>query len=244
MYERDPTDRRADRRTVSATDWMRSAARHRPVRRRARGKRPAEDRRSCDVALHEAVADASARKRDRVAVAAHRRRDSGGDRARVSPAPSLSAPSASDSAWTQRRPTVQATHQQRDRVRGERHVEASTLPDDYGSQLETLVGTDGVHVIRPGRRSSTCAVSRVLPLQASVDQRAAPPKGPVATALILRSRTERLRFLNAVHRELAVTAFLARHGRHAGQLRGRAHGDADRSARLPRPCAKWQPPAT
>jgi signal transduction histidine kinase len=86
-------------------------------------------------------------------------------------------------------------------------VEASTLPDEYGPQLETLVGTEGVHVIRLGD-GEFVAVSRVLPLQASAE----PPssaKGPVATALILRSRTERLRFLNAVHRELAVTAFLA-----------------------------------
>jgi signal transduction histidine kinase len=87
------------------------------------------------------------------------------------------------------------------------HVEASTLPDRYGSQLESLVGTDGVHVMRLGD-GEYVAVSRTLPLQASVD-RASSPKGPVATALILRSRTERLRFLNAVHRELAVTAFLA-----------------------------------
>jgi signal transduction histidine kinase len=87
------------------------------------------------------------------------------------------------------------------------HVEASTLPEEFSSQLEPLVGTEGVHVIRLGDGEHV-AVSRVLPLQASVD-RAPSAKGPVATALILRSRTERLRFLNAVHRELAVTAFLA-----------------------------------
>ena len=86
-------------------------------------------------------------------------------------------------------------------------VEASTLPDQYSSPLETLVGTEGVHVIRLGD-GEYVAVSRVLPLQASVNH-ASSTKGPVATALILRSRTERLRFLNAVHRELAVTAFLA-----------------------------------
>jgi signal transduction histidine kinase len=86
-------------------------------------------------------------------------------------------------------------------------VEASTLPDEYGPQLETLVGTEGVHVIRLGD-GEFVAVSRVLPLQASAEPPSA-AKGPVATALILRSRTERLRFLNAVHRELAVTAFLA-----------------------------------
>ena len=86
-------------------------------------------------------------------------------------------------------------------------VEASTLPEQYGSQLETLVGTEDVHVIQLGD-GEYVAVSRVLPLQASVNH-APSATGPVATALILRSRTERLRFLNAVHRELAVTAFLA-----------------------------------
>lgn len=93
-------------------------------------------------------------------------------------------------------------------VNGE--VEASTLPDQYSSQLETLVRAQDVHVIRLGE-GEYVAVSRVLPLQASVGPTspATPAKGPVATAVILRSRTERLRFLNAVHRELAVTAFLA-----------------------------------
>ena len=86
-------------------------------------------------------------------------------------------------------------------------VEASTLPDQYGPQLETLVGTEGVHVIRLGD-GEYVAVRRVLALQAS-GERASSAKSPVATALILRSQTERLRFLNAVHRELAVTAFLA-----------------------------------
>jgi len=90
-------------------------------------------------------------------------------------------------------------------VNGE--VEASTLPDQYSSQLETLVGAEDVHVIRLGE-GEYVAVSRALPLQPSVGP-ASPSKGPVATALILRSRTERLRFLNDVHRELAVTAFLA-----------------------------------
>ena len=86
-------------------------------------------------------------------------------------------------------------------------VEASTLPDQYGPELETLVGTEGVHVIRLGD-GEFVAVRRVLALEAS-GERASSAKSPVATALILRSQTERLRFLSAVHRELAVTAFLA-----------------------------------
>lgn len=87
------------------------------------------------------------------------------------------------------------------------HVEASTLPDQFASQLQTLVGAEGVHVIRLGD-GEYVAVSRPLPLQGHADH-APSAHGPVATALILRSRTERLRFLNAVHQELAVTAFLA-----------------------------------
>jgi signal transduction histidine kinase len=89
-------------------------------------------------------------------------------------------------------------------VNGE--VEASTLPHEYSPQLEQLVGTQDVHVVQLGA-GEYVAVSRVLPLQPT--DRASSTKGPVATALILRSRTERLIFLSAVHRELAVTAFLA-----------------------------------
>jgi len=87
------------------------------------------------------------------------------------------------------------------------HVEASTLPDQFRSQLETLVDLAGVHAIRLGD-GEYVGVSRKLRLQPGNGPSSA-AKGPVATALILRSRTERLRFLNAVHRELAVTAFLA-----------------------------------
>ncbi len=87
------------------------------------------------------------------------------------------------------------------------HVEASTLPERYNSELETLVGMEGVRVIRLGD-AEYVAVSRVLPLQPN-GEGGTTATGPTATALILRSRTERLRFLAAVHRELAVTAFLA-----------------------------------
>lgn len=91
-------------------------------------------------------------------------------------------------------------------------VAASTLPDDYNGELETLIGTEGIHVIRLGD-DEFAAVSRVLPLEAT-DQHASTHNGTTAAiltarALILRSRTERLRFLTAVHRELAGTAFLA-----------------------------------
>jgi signal transduction histidine kinase len=86
-------------------------------------------------------------------------------------------------------------------------VEASTLPAAYNTQLAALVGSTGVRLIDVGE-TQYVAVSRDLPLQATGGDAPA-IGGPHATALILRSRTERLRFLNAVHRELAGTAFLA-----------------------------------
>lgn len=86
-------------------------------------------------------------------------------------------------------------------------VEASTLSAAHNAELSALVGRDGVRVVDLDD-TQYVAVSRDLPLQATGGDTPA-LGGPHATALILRSRTERLRFLNAVHRELAVTAFLA-----------------------------------
>ena len=86
-------------------------------------------------------------------------------------------------------------------------VEASTLPAQYNAQLGALVGADGIRVIDLDDVRYV-AVSRALPLPAAGSDTAA-VSGPHATALILRSRTERLRFLDAVHQELAGTALLA-----------------------------------
>ena len=87
-------------------------------------------------------------------------------------------------------------------------IEASTLPDRYSPQLETLVGTKDVHVIRLGD-GEYVAVSRVLPLPADRQS------GDVRKRRRSRRHSSCGRapsvfaFLNAVHRELAVTAFLA-----------------------------------
>jgi signal transduction histidine kinase len=86
-------------------------------------------------------------------------------------------------------------------------VEASTLPGRHNGPLTSLVGSDGVRAVDLDD-TRYVAVSRDLPLQATGGD-APPPGGPHAVALILRSRTDRLRFLNVVHRELAVTAVLA-----------------------------------
>ena len=86
-------------------------------------------------------------------------------------------------------------------------VQASTLDPKFNDRLASLAGhtdfpnielDDGVYA----------ALSRQLNM-ASTDGESARLATTPVTALILRSRTERLRFLNAVHRELAVTAVLA-----------------------------------
>lgn len=86
-------------------------------------------------------------------------------------------------------------------------VRSSTLDPKFNDRLAALVGRtdfpnveldDGVYA----------ALSRPLTLTSSEPDTARVAASPI-TALILRSRTERLRFLRIVHRELAVTAVLA-----------------------------------
>jgi signal transduction histidine kinase len=88
-------------------------------------------------------------------------------------------------------------------------IQASTLPARFNSDLARVAGASGVSTIHLGD-SEYVFVSRKLPLTPSAANTAG-PRAPnaVPTALILRSRTDRLRFLNIVHRELAGTAFLA-----------------------------------
>jgi signal transduction histidine kinase len=86
-------------------------------------------------------------------------------------------------------------------------VEASTLPARHHAALSALVGSEAVQLVELDD-TQYVALSRALPLQpVRADTQAT--MGPRATALILRSRTERFRFLSVVHRELAGTAFLA-----------------------------------
>jgi signal transduction histidine kinase len=86
-----------------------------------------------------------------------------------------------------------------------REVQASTLPARFNDSLVGLVGAVGVRRATLGD-SEYVAMSRPLTLPRPATP--ADPAGDV-TALVLRSRTERLRFLSDVHRELAVTAVLA-----------------------------------
>ena len=88
-------------------------------------------------------------------------------------------------------------------------VEASTLPPRFNTQLGGLIGAPDIRTINLDD-SEYVAVSRDLPLVRSGGDRVIPAAAePRATALILRSRTDRLRFLNVVHRELGGTAILA-----------------------------------
>ena len=85
-------------------------------------------------------------------------------------------------------------------------VQASTLDPRFTAELGKLIGAPGMRRIQLGETEYE-AVNLPLPLPSSEDVSTPPRQTPVA--LILRSRTERLRFLNIVHRDLAGTAILA-----------------------------------
>jgi signal transduction histidine kinase len=85
-------------------------------------------------------------------------------------------------------------------------VKASTLPSSFNAALAPAIGASGVRTVWLGDNEYV-AVSRALSLAGAAAGDGHPEAG--ATALILRSRTERLRLLRDVHRELGVTAILA-----------------------------------
>jgi hypothetical protein len=144
-----------------------------------------------------------------------------------------------DRQWIQsgrtNRGDVQAPDKQRDRIRGQRPRRGLDAASGYNEQLQpswevptsTSSPWDAEYV----------AVSRVPRLQDTADKTPRQRSGDDGT--ILRSRTERLRFLNAIHRELAVTAFLAvlAATSSATPWPGRSLG---RSARSPQRCEKWR----
>jgi signal transduction histidine kinase len=86
-------------------------------------------------------------------------------------------------------------------------VQASTLPPAANATLASLADEPGVRRVRVGD-SEYVAVSRTLSLNATGEGTAVSADA-FPRAIILRSRTERLRFLSAVHRDLLGTAFLA-----------------------------------
>jgi signal transduction histidine kinase len=81
-------------------------------------------------------------------------------------------------------------------------IKASTLPPSDRQPLLSLLNANGVQTITLGD-SEYVALTRPLATGEAAAERPAP------RVLILRSRTERLRFLNAIHTGLAATALVA-----------------------------------
>jgi signal transduction histidine kinase len=90
------------------------------------------------------------------------------------------------------------------------HIQASTLPGRFNDTLARLVGTADVQSITLDNIDYV-AVSRALPLGLTTEGTVATllSQTTAPTAIILRSKTERLGFLYGVHRELGGTALLA-----------------------------------
>ena len=80
-------------------------------------------------------------------------------------------------------------------------IHASTLPEDLWPSLLPLLQRDGLTPTIWLADNEYIAMTRTLSSRAD--------EGDAATAIILRSRTERLRFLNALYRRMGVTALLA-----------------------------------
>jgi signal transduction histidine kinase len=84
----------------------------------------------------------------------------------------------------------------------EGHIRASTLPADDRAQLVSLLKTGGVQTIALAN-GEYVALKRPLTPAASGGSENAP------SVLLLRSRTERLRFLDAIHAGLGIVAMIA-----------------------------------
>jgi signal transduction histidine kinase len=83
------------------------------------------------------------------------------------------------------------------------HIRASTLPADDRSQLTSLLKTGSVQTISLAN-GEYVALKRPLIAAAGADGGERAP-----SVLLLRSRTERLRFLDAIHAGLGVVAMIA-----------------------------------
>jgi signal transduction histidine kinase len=90
-------------------------------------------------------------------------------------------------------------------------VQVSTLPPEFNDSIATLAGVSGVGRLNLAD-TEYVAMSRTLALSSlsgSASATTLTMNSAIPTAILLRSRTERLRFLNAIHRELAGAAILA-----------------------------------
>ncbi len=82
-------------------------------------------------------------------------------------------------------------------------IRASTLPPGDRGQLTSLLKNENVQAIALEDGEYVALKRPLVPTAASVGSETAP------TVLLLRSRTERLRFLNAIHTGLAIVAMVA-----------------------------------
>ena len=85
---------------------------------------------------------------------------------------------------------------------------ASTLEARFNPVLSSFVGGSGIRELTLDD-TEYVAVVRPITLATGVGGQRETPPSPLLSALILRSKTERLRFLNVIHRQLAGTAILA-----------------------------------
>ena len=102
------------------------------------------------------------------------------------------------------RGAAQGDHRQRHRVRHGRQILAATLPREDYAALADRLRTTGISRRARSAREEYVALPR--PLRSTAERRR-PAAAPVA--LILRSRTEQLRLLQAIHTGLAATAVVA-----------------------------------
>jgi signal transduction histidine kinase len=85
------------------------------------------------------------------------------------------------------------------------HIRASTLPAGDRAQLTSLLKTDGVQTVSLANGEYVALKRPLTPAAAA----AADNSKPAPSVLLLRSRTERLRFLDAIHTGLGVVAMIA-----------------------------------
>jgi signal transduction histidine kinase len=85
----------------------------------------------------------------------------------------------------------------------EGHIRASTLPDGDRPQLASLLKTTGVQTVSLANGEYVTLKRPLAPAAAFAGGNAA------ASVLLLRSRTERLRFLNDIHAGLGIVAMIA-----------------------------------
>jgi signal transduction histidine kinase len=88
-------------------------------------------------------------------------------------------------------------------------IRSATLPPSTWPALVPLLATSGITPSVHLNGQDYIAASRPLPAHTPVTPGAAPAAGPTPTAIILRSRTERLQFLSGLHKTVLLMAIAA-----------------------------------